>query len=45
LLCPLTEGEHGEKAYQVIITIHGETDDPNTLTKKELGMVEINRKN
>ena len=27
LLCPLTEGENGEKAYQVIITIHGETDE------------------
>ena len=27
LLCPLTESEDGEKAYQVIITIKGETDD------------------
>lgn len=27
LLCPLTETENGEKAYQVIITINGETDN------------------
>ena len=28
LLCPLTETENGEKAYQVIITINGETEEP-----------------
>ncbi len=28
LLCPLTESQNGEKAYQVIITIEGETEEP-----------------
>ena len=28
LLCPLTESQTGEKAYQVIITINGETEEP-----------------
>ena len=38
LLCPLTEGEHGEKAYQVIITIQGETEEPQlTIPDKETG--------
>ena len=32
LLCPLTESEDGEKAYQVIITIHGETEKNEPLT-------------
>jgi hypothetical protein len=38
LLCPLTEGENGEKAYQVIITIHGETEEPQlTVPNSETG--------
>ncbi|MBQ3657088.1 MAG: DUF4230 domain-containing protein [Bacteroidales bacterium] len=38
LLCPLTESETGEKAYQVIITIHGETDEPQlTVPNSETG--------
>ena len=38
LLCPLTESENGEKAYQVIITIHGETEEPQlTVPNSETG--------
>ena len=32
LLCPLTESEDGEKAYQVIININGETEKDEPLT-------------
>jgi hypothetical protein len=32
LLCPLTESEDGEKAYQVIITIDGEIEKTEPLT-------------
>ena len=39
LLCPLTESENGEKAYQVIVTVRGEID-PTVSVNKELSMVE-----
>jgi hypothetical protein len=32
LLCPLTESEDGEKAYQVIISIDGEIEKTEPLT-------------
>ncbi|MBQ9214120.1 MAG: DUF4230 domain-containing protein [Bacteroidales bacterium] len=32
LLCPLTESEDGEKAYQVIISINGETEKAEPIT-------------
>ena len=41
LLCPLTESEDGEKAYQVIITIHGETEKDEVPINNQLGMAEI----
>jgi len=38
LLCPLTESENGEKAYQVIVTVHGETEEPQlTVPNSEIG--------
>ncbi len=44
LLCPMTESENGEKAYQVIITIDGETDKTTQqpTINQELGMIERN---
>ncbi|MBO4772216.1 MAG: DUF4230 domain-containing protein [Bacteroidales bacterium] len=40
LLCPLTENENGEKAYQVIISINGEIEKAAEPVNNQLGLVE-----